>query len=252
MAPIPYMPLYISDYLADAAHLSTVEHGAYLLLIMNYWQRGKPLPDSNERLANVARLSIEGWTAIRATIAEFFVQDGDVWRHKRIDAELTRFREKSAKASASGRASAERRSNGRSTNVERTLNYSDTDTDTENHPKRPVPVEVLPVPAPAPDLGGAEPLDWLKSWYPGEQAADDWRTFAGEINTPELLDALIRHGPEWAKTKKYASGYAPKLKFFLRDKPFLRAPPPEMLGVQLAEMDCEIIGGLKPKERKRG
>jgi len=115
MGAIPYMPLYISDYLADAAHLSTLEHGAYMLLIMTYWQRGKALPASDDRLANIARLSVADWLTIRPVIEEFFECDGASWTHGRIERELAVFRDKSDKARAAGRASAQRRSNGRST-----------------------------------------------------------------------------------------------------------------------------------------
>ena len=119
----PYMPLFVGDYLADTAHLSTLEHGAYMLLIMSYWQTGKPLPATSDRRANVARMSNERWAEVEPTLVEFFaVQEDGRWVHRRIEAELARLRERSAKASASGKASGQRRANDRSTNVQRTLN----------------------------------------------------------------------------------------------------------------------------------
>lgn len=148
MSAIPYMPLYVADYLADAAHLTTEEHGAYMLLIMTYWQRGKPLPADPCRLANIARMTNERWTDVQQTLSEFFVIGDGVWAHKRIEAELSKFRDKSDKAKAAGKASGERRkskpptdaepkSNGRSTDVQRTLNHTDTDTEEEKSPKPP-------------------------------------------------------------------------------------------------------------------
>jgi len=116
------MQLYIGDYLGDTAHLSTLEHGAYMLLIMHYWQSGKPLPNSNGRLARIARMSNEEWTSVRDTLAEFFTDDGTNWVHKRIEKELNRFSTKSEQAKAAGIASAQRRLNGRSTDVEQPLN----------------------------------------------------------------------------------------------------------------------------------
>lgn len=59
MAALPYMQLYIADYLADTMHLSAEEHGAYLLLMFNYWQTGRAIPKS--RLAKIARISNERW-----------------------------------------------------------------------------------------------------------------------------------------------------------------------------------------------
>lgn len=96
---LPYMPLYIADYLADTRRLSTLEHGAYMLLIMEYWRNGG-LPDDDRKLARIVGLQESEWQEIRNDIAEMF-HDG--WKHKRIDAELARSGVKHSSAVANGR-----------------------------------------------------------------------------------------------------------------------------------------------------
>ena len=130
MSAIPFMPLYVADYLADAAHLTTLEHGAYFRLIMNYWQRGKPLPDDTLKLMRIAGLSQAEWDSMAATMADFFVIDAGHWNHKRIDAELNTAQAKIDGAKKAGKASAEARSNARSAPVEQPFNHK-TRLDTE-------------------------------------------------------------------------------------------------------------------------
>lgn len=119
----PYMPLFVADYLADTAHLSAAEHGAYLLLVMNYWQRGKPLPADDRKLARIARMSDAEWQDSRDTIAEFFHEEDGFWSHKRIEAEIAVAEEKTSKAKKAARISAEVRR----ANAEQTLSERSTD-----------------------------------------------------------------------------------------------------------------------------
>jgi uncharacterized protein YdaU (DUF1376 family) len=104
------MPLYVADYLADTGHLSTIEHGAYMLLIMHYWATGG-LPNDDKRLASIARASPEQWSDMRTTLAEFF---GDDWKHERIDAELENaakaYERRAAAGKAGGKAKAQKAS----------------------------------------------------------------------------------------------------------------------------------------------
>ena len=93
----PWMPLYVADYLADTGHLSTVEHGAYMLLIMHYWQNGG-LPNDDRRLARICRLTEPEWAECREIIVDMF---DDGWRHKRIDAEAAKAEDISSKRTAS-------------------------------------------------------------------------------------------------------------------------------------------------------
>ena len=130
MSSLPYMQLYVSDYLADTAHLNAAQNGAYLLLLMNYWQRGKPLDNTGDRLAYVARMSPEEWEDNKEILAEFFWIDGDVWTHARVENDLAKVREKSEQSSNAGRKSATARAlNENPTGVERALNHKDKDKD---------------------------------------------------------------------------------------------------------------------------
>ncbi len=95
MAALPYMQLYVADYLADTAHLNASQHGAYLLLLMNYWQRGKALPNNDDRLAIIARMSPKEWAANRAVVVEFFEVSDTEWVHSRVDHDLLEVQRKS-------------------------------------------------------------------------------------------------------------------------------------------------------------
>lgn len=110
MKPDTYMPIVIGDYHRDTMHLACVEHGAYLLLIMSYWCMG-PLPDDDRKLANITRSTVDEWLAIRPSIAPFFSIADGVWKHKRIEQELARARQKMQQNEARAKAAAHARWN---------------------------------------------------------------------------------------------------------------------------------------------
>lgn len=141
MAALPYMQLYVADYLADTMHLEAEEHGAYLLLLMNYWQTGESIPKS--RLQRIARVTCnERWKSVQQALSEFFDDSGTHWFHHRVERDLESVMEVQRQRVAAGKASAEARKrvkneekqsrfNGRSTGVEVSLNENPTNKDTD-------------------------------------------------------------------------------------------------------------------------
>lgn len=106
-----WMPLYVADYLRDTQHLSTVEHGAYFLLIMHAWSNGGAIPRNDEQLARITRLTLAQWRKIKATVTSFWIDHGEVgqiYMHDRILKEISRAEsivEKRRQAGARGAAS---------------------------------------------------------------------------------------------------------------------------------------------------
>jgi uncharacterized protein YdaU (DUF1376 family) len=108
-----WMPLYVADYLQDTRHLTTLQHGAYLLLIFEYWTKGK-LPGTDAERRRITALSSKQWRSNRSALAAMFSPD---WRHDRIERELQKANDLRLKRQVYG-AKGGRMSRGRD-NVER-------------------------------------------------------------------------------------------------------------------------------------
>ena len=91
--------MYWSNYFGDTRHLTRGQHGAYLLLIGHYWMTGS-LPDDDNQLATITGSTPEEWRVDKPILQAFFF---DGWRHKRIEAELRRYDEKTGKLRAAGK-----------------------------------------------------------------------------------------------------------------------------------------------------
>lgn len=89
MGKRPWMPFFYADFFAAADGLSDAEGMAYLRLMRSYWENGK-LPDDDQKLARIARMTPNRWCKASAAIKEFFGKD---WVSERLDFELAKFSE---------------------------------------------------------------------------------------------------------------------------------------------------------------
>lgn len=98
----PFMQLYVADYLGDTRHLTTEQHGAYLLLLMTMWRADGRLPNDDKKLARIASCTPSRWAKIRDEVMEFFVVEGDEITNHRLTIELKKASEKSIKRAEAG------------------------------------------------------------------------------------------------------------------------------------------------------
>jgi uncharacterized protein YdaU (DUF1376 family) len=195
------MPLYIGDYLRDTRRLTTLEHGAYILLIMEYWSHG-PLDDDQALLQAVTGMSEPEWVASEPKIRRFFVIKDGKWKHKRIDRELQISENKYEKRAASGRKGGlSKASNARamleqcSTNHNHNQNLSIPYEDSQNEP---LSVSSKPTSAKKSNKRISYPPDFERFWkaYPTDanmaksEAFTEWKK----------LDADDHHAAERSLT----------------------------------------------------
>lgn len=86
MSKAPAMPMYWDAYLADTTHLTTEEHGAYMLLLAAMWRRNGSVPDNDRDNARILGLTLTKWRKVKArlsgTISGFMVENGSITQEK--------------------------------------------------------------------------------------------------------------------------------------------------------------------------
>jgi uncharacterized protein YdaU (DUF1376 family) len=99
-----FMPVWIDAYHADTQHLSTVQHGAYLLILMSMWRNGGKLPNDERRLAIIAKMTLDKWRRYGRGIMDLLVVEDGMVTQKRLLQELEKSRSKIEKKRAAGKA----------------------------------------------------------------------------------------------------------------------------------------------------
>jgi len=115
-----YYQHHIGDYRAATDHLSDEEDLAYRRLIELYYDAEQPISPDVARVARRVRIQP---VTVKCVLDEFFTLGDDGYHHARCDAEIEQYRAKIEQASRAGKASAQRRSNAGSTDVEPTINH---------------------------------------------------------------------------------------------------------------------------------
>lgn len=113
-----FYSFHIGDYASHTRHLTPMEDLAYRRLLDLYYLHERPL---NVRSTDVARaINMRDYeTEVATVLGEFFeLVEGSGWINRRADEEIVRCKSKQEQASRAGKASAQRRFNARSTDVQ--------------------------------------------------------------------------------------------------------------------------------------
>lgn len=101
---LPFLPLYVTDYKGDTAHLTIEEHGAFICLLMLCWQTpGCSIPDDPAWIKR--RLMVDDETFARSVepvISEFFKRSRKRLYSPRLSAEHLRAKSVNAKRKKNG------------------------------------------------------------------------------------------------------------------------------------------------------
>jgi uncharacterized protein YdaU (DUF1376 family) len=127
MAEFPAFPLWTDAYLGDTTHLSTIEHGAYLLLLFTAWRSPTyDLPDDDALLAKYCRLTRGQWARVKPAVMAYWKPVNGRLSNGRLLDERDSVRRKVSQRSDAGKASALKRLNRGPTPVQRNADENPT------------------------------------------------------------------------------------------------------------------------------
>ncbi|MFZ5783973.1 MAG: DUF1376 domain-containing protein [Pseudomonadota bacterium] len=107
------MAFNVDDYITNTLHLTTRQHGAYILLICAAWKAKGVLPGADAALMATAKLTPKEWREDGPILKAFLTRRGDEWIHERVMFEWNEAQSLIAAKSNAGRKGARKRWHGR-------------------------------------------------------------------------------------------------------------------------------------------
>jgi uncharacterized phage protein (TIGR02220 family) len=214
-----WMPLYVADYKADTTRLNTEQHGAYLLILMDYWRNGPP-PNDDKVLAQITGLTVSRWKSMRPVIERFFTVT-DVWKQKRADREMAKASELAGNLSDRGKKGAEARWNKDSPSNATSITQAQPDPMLADAPSpSPSPESTSKALSGRPDVRqqAAEILDFLnaktgRKYKPVKANLSMIEARLRDFPADDIRAVIVTKCREWGNDEKMADYLRPKTLF---------------------------------------
>ena len=137
-----YYQFHIGDYKSHTHHLSPIEDIIYRRLLDVYYLQEQPLNAGSTSVARQINMR-EYEKDVELVLNEFFTLTDEGWTNCRADKEIGAYKAKIKQASNAGKVSAERRFNGRSTDVPTDVQPTNNQEPITNKTLRPADVSEL-------------------------------------------------------------------------------------------------------------
>jgi uncharacterized protein YdaU (DUF1376 family) len=172
-----WMPFYVTDYLGDTMHLTTTQHGAYLLLLLACWKAGGDLPDDDAQLSAITRMTVNEWRKTAPVLRKYFDPVDGLLSHGRVKFELQKAKQLSDMRSAVGKAGGRPRKQ----------KQEDNQTETNRFPEGKANVKQNETPSPSPSQlpTGIQPLEPKELDQPPSKREGGFE----DVSTPSGTDA---------------------------------------------------------------
>mgnify|MGYP000244679699 CR=1 FL=1 len=220
MSKAPSMPMYWDAYIADTTHLSTEEHGAYLLLLAAMWRRDGSVPDDDKDNARILGLTPGKWRRVKARLSEFLIFENDHISQKNLREIWKKTQEKIAINSQNGAKGGRPKSNKNKDMAKANGSISDN------------PNETIPEPEPYRDTNVSlskrakpKPERFQEFWdqYPHrngrkEKRADAEKKYANAVAAGFSEELIISKAISYAQTDDVRRGYGRAVLTWLNQK----------------------------------
>jgi uncharacterized protein YdaU (DUF1376 family) len=236
-----FMPLFIGDYLKDTVDLSAEEHGAYLLLLMNLWNRGGRLPCDPPRLARMAGLSLDRWEPVWMTVGRFFEFDDGHIHQPRLSRELKRAAHKKNQAVEKGRQGAAKCWGNGPSNAPAISSAIAEGVANRCSPPSPSQEDQIPPNPPRGTEAASYPEEFERFWAATNKRGSKHKAFESwKRQGKPPADALVARWRLWQQTDDWRRGFEKHPVSWLNGRMHLQDPP---LSRGPAESRYQTLGG---------